>query len=193
MIAPAMNTPPGTRLRIADLARRSKFKQSIPAASLTRLAAVAQVQESIDAEFAFRVDAQNRHWLSGTASGSIALECQRCLEPVSKTIRTEFDLWLVTEQQLPQLQKLDPEQLLSADVHVLNGGVVDLLALVEDELLLNLDPQPCKDGACPSMPVMTYGAELEVQTSDDHSQQAADTHKPFAELKQRLQKKKNRD
>ncbi|MGI9323670.1 MAG: YceD family protein [Pseudomonadales bacterium] len=191
-----MNTPPGTRLRIADLARRSVFKHSIPAGSLTRLAAVAEVRESIHAEFAFRIDAQNRHWLSGKASGTVAQECHRCLEPVTRSISSEFDLWLVTERELPHLQKLqnlDREQLLSADLHVLIDDVVDLHTLIEDELLLTLDSQPCQDAACPSMPVMTYGAESEVQTSDEQSQHAAETHRPFAELKQRLQQKKNRD
>lgn len=190
MMAPAMNTPEGDRLRIADLAKLSVLKRVIPEAALERMQQVVQLLEPVTVQMALERDEQSRHWLRGEASTRVAVDCHRCLEPVEGSVATSFELWLVDEQQLDGLRQADPATLADADVRLIADGMVDVTLLIEDELLLELDMQPCREADCPQMPVMQYGSTDDVDPqrgqSDAASPAQAETQRPFADLKQLL-------
>lgn len=80
------------------------------------------------------------------AQATVTLECQRCLQPMALPLRFERRFRFVQGEE--EAARLDEE--LEDDVLAL-APRFDLLALVEDELLLALPLVPRHD-ACPALP-----------------------------------------
>jgi uncharacterized protein len=83
-------------------------------------------------ELAFAIDAQGLRTVHGRVRAEVALQCQRCLQPVSCAIDSEFHLAVIAsmteERRLPEgLEPLD-----------CSDGPVATVRLVEDEILLGL-------------------------------------------------------
>jgi len=82
------------------------------------------------------------------AQADVALECQRCLSFFNTTIEAANVLQVVgSEAALDDGQDLDPE----ATERIVGSERLDVLALIEDELILNLPYVPMHD-VCPSLP-----------------------------------------
>ncbi len=97
-------------------------------------------------------------WLHLTASTSIPLTCQRCMAPVYSLI--EVDQWyrFVATEEIAMAEDDEAEEdLLVMEPHF------DLLALLEDELIMALPVVPMHE-ACPVAPQMQSG-DLEAAES----------------------------
>ncbi|MFK7913734.1 MAG: YceD family protein [Pseudomonadales bacterium] len=186
-----MDTPSGDRLRLKDLIGRPVLERSIAASKLLRLAQLATLERAAQVTVLVVTDASGRHWLEGTASIALASECQRCLEPVQSTVSSQFRLWLLGSKAEARLKTSNLEVLQEHDVRLIVDGMIDLVALVEDELLLELPGQPCQDSSCPRMPELSYPADAGSRAErgaqqESRTQGESQTRRPFAGLKELL-------
>ena len=95
-------------------------------------------------------------WLHLEASTKIALQCQRCLQPVTVTLAAERSFMFVSGEDTAA--ELDAES--EDDVLALTHSL-DIQALVEDELLLTLPLVP-RHHHCPLPLVLPQGEEAAV-------------------------------
>ena len=108
-------------------------------------------------------------WLHLTAQVSLALQCQRCLQPVETAVEVDRTIRFVRGEEAAA--ELDEQS--DDDVLALQRSL-DLRELVEDELLLALPLVP-RHEVCPAPLPMSAG-EIEAAES------AEDTAHPFAAL-----------
>jgi uncharacterized protein len=87
-------------------------------------------------------------WLHLRADCLLPLTCQRCLGPVDVPVSFDRDFRFVADEATAAAEDEAAEE----DVLVLSRDF-DLLALVEDELLMALPVVPCH-GLCPVQPVL---------------------------------------
>jgi len=84
-------------------------------------------------ELEFDRDAQNLRILKGKLDAEVNLLCQRCLHPVKKRIRSEFQLGIVmTDEQAQNLPRVYEPLLVEHDEKLVIQDVV------EEELILSL-------------------------------------------------------
>lgn len=93
-----------------------------------------------------RLGDQSQMWLRLAVHAALPLSCQRCLHPVIEHIDFERDFRFVADEQTAEQEDDDSEE----DLLVLSPRF-DLLALIEDELLMGL-PIVAKHEACPVAP-----------------------------------------
>lgn len=111
-------------------------------------------------------------WLHLQAAATVTLTCQRCLQPVTQPLVADRWIRFVRDEALAE--KLDEES--EDDVLALpSRGLVDVLALVEDELILALPIVP-RHEACPQ-PLWVPPAEADEAVEPDETR----TH-PFEAL-----------
>lgn len=84
-----------------------------------------------------RAPGESSLWLHLTVAGHLGLECQRCLQPVSVPIQVDRRFLFAGDER--RAAELDAQ--LEEDVLALTS-TLDLLALVEDEVLLDLPLVP---------------------------------------------------
>lgn len=107
-------------------------------------------------------------WLHLQADAQVPLTCQRCLKPVWVDLTVDRDFRFVPDEATASAE----DDAADEDLLVLSAEF-DLLALVEDELLMDLPLVPMHE-ACESEGVLT---------SDDHETEAlAEKPNPFAVL-----------
>ena len=122
--------------------------------------------------------AEDDVWLHLQAETSVPLVCQRCMGTVATAL--EVDQWyrfVATEDIAMAEDDASEEDLL------VMAPQFDLLAVLEDELLMALPLVPMHD-ECPVVPVLQAGED---ELSDDAGEKPAKPH-PFAVLAQ-LKKK----
>jgi uncharacterized protein len=115
-----------------------QFSAKIDGQNLARVsAAIEQAEAPVDCHLEFFRDAEGHRVLKGDCSTRVVMVCQRCLEPVSLEVSSEFELGLVFgDDQAKQLpRRLEP-------VIVDENGYFDLWDVLEDEVLLSLPPFP---------------------------------------------------
>jgi uncharacterized protein len=105
--------------------------------------------------------------LDGRVQAELELSCQRCLEPVKQSVKSNFRFGLITSETEADMLPKEFEPLLVSD------GEESLLQLVEDELLLSLPIVAKHEAECSDI--------LLKHKNNDSPQQ--DTHRPFAGLK----------
>jgi uncharacterized protein len=113
---------------------------AIPLARMPRLAevlAAPQGQARVLLRFAREVDGLNV--VVGQVHAVLELQCQRCLQPVTKTIDRPFKLAVVRNDAEAKRVQADYETL------QVNDEAVFIRDLVEDELLLSLPMVPVHD------------------------------------------------
>lgn len=148
-----------------------------PATSLPRLADSAApeapasgwpaLQWSLHGEIRQPRGGKAQTWLHLTASGQVALTCQRCLKPVHEDI--DIDRWIRfvdTEAEAAALDVDSDDDVLALPRHL------DARELIEDELLLALPLVP-RHEACP---------EPLAHVDDLPEAQADERPNPFAKL-----------
>jgi uncharacterized protein len=118
-------------------------------------------------------------WLHLTAKTSVPLTCQRCMGTVSTPL--EVDQWyrFVATEDIAMAEDDESEE----DLLVMEPQF-DLLAVLEDELLMALPLVPMHD-ECPVAPVMQVGEEALTKEAGEQDEKP----NPFALLAQL--KKKN--
>ena len=119
-------------------------------------------------------------WLHLTASACISLTCQRCMGPAGMPL--EVDQWyrFVATEAIAMAEDDESEE----DLLVMEPQF-DLLALLEDELLMALPLVPMH-GECPVAPAMQVGEETLVPMArkDGDDQRLGEKPHPFAALAQ---------
>lgn len=83
-------------------------------------------------------------WLELEAHAHVTLQCQRCLQALQQPLVLERRFRFVASED--EAQRLDAD---SDDDHLVLEPRLDLRALVEDELILELPLVPRHEGSCP--------------------------------------------
>lgn len=86
----------------------------------------------VEIELEFSCDEQRQRLLKGKLGASVALLCQRCLEPVRLPVASEFTLGMVLNDEQARNLPKSYEPLMVEPEHL------DLYDVVEEELLLSL-------------------------------------------------------
>lgn len=136
---------------------------ALPVAGLARLMESLQRGEGT---LAYRVqggwDRRQRPLLKLQVSGTLQLQCQRCLETLEYAVDVDTALRLVAEEALAAEYDDDPDE---PDC-VADSTAFDLAALIEDEVLLALPPYPRHEaGACAAAAGAATGAHGEGTTA----------------------------
>lgn len=101
-----------------------------------------------------RLSMDNYHrfvWLTAQVKASVSLECQRCLEPVALDLSTDVHLAILNDERMIEHLEDETDFVIlgendsSHKGDYLNHAQVDLLALIEDELLLQIPFAPKHD------------------------------------------------
>jgi len=100
-------------------------------------------------------------------SGTVSLECQRCLQPMEQAIETESRIALIGAEAEAGRAPLEREPVLAP------GGRISIAELLTEELLLVLPIVPLHEDRerCTAEPVEA-----------EHAPQGGETHRPFANL-----------
>lgn len=113
------------------------LRGSVPLARLERvLPALASSDGELQVEFELGRDPGGIYYLAGAIRGDVAVNCQRCLEPVKQTLDLTFRLGLVKDEA--EMAAL-PEHYEALLVTAEPARVVDI---VSDEVLLALPLVP---------------------------------------------------
>ena len=137
--------------------------------SLRRLPRVSELLVSsegdVNAELVFGRDEQRLRILTGKLACDVSMVCQRCLEPVTKSIQSEFALGLVlTDEQAVNLPKIYEPLMVELDDNM------ELSDILDEELILSVpmfayhEPKDCKVDASV---VDFYDENEEVTTAED--------------------------
>lgn len=164
----------------------AELEGGIPLAELTRFRdAVLAIPEggSCRVRLTFSADSQRRRIVRGELEADVELECQRCMTGMSSTLRSSFELGLVSSdekaRQLPS--ELEP--------FVTDGDTVDLWTMVEDELLLALPAYPLHErDDCPAKSELEAlepgsGSDEPASDSDDERENPFNVLKGFKTTK----------
>lgn len=156
------------RLDVARLAARDmRLDASFAVRDCPRLVeALVDDSGTVTTRFASSLDDAGRVMIRGEADATVAMRCQRCLEPVTVGLRAAFDLAVVADEDEAAALTSGLEPLISAD------GQLDPRAMVEDELILALPLVALHDDEAACRPP----AKLEGPQGEQES--------PFAVLKQ---------
>ena len=111
------------------------------AGQVTRIAeSVVSVDSDVQASLSFNIDNQRLAVIDGHADVVVTLMCQRCGKPFEHQVHATFCFSpVVNDEQAEAL----PEAYEPVDVD--EFGEVDLLAMVEDEIILSLPIAPVHD------------------------------------------------
>lgn len=150
------------------------LKASLPLLSCKRLEpylskAEGFAKSKIDVNLVFRKDDEGRYILDGELESTLFLPCQRCLQGIEHSLSSEFSVQVLDELKVSGDRELAEDEL---EVVLSFEGKLDLLALVEDELIL-------------SLPLVIYHDKLDCNPKLVSIQQSAGQatgSKPFAEL-----------
>jgi len=101
---------------------------------------VVSVDSDVQVALSFNIDNQRLAVIDGSADVAVTLTCQRCSQPFAHQVHTTFCFSpVVTDEQAEAL----PEAYEA--VYVDGFGEVDLLAMIEDEVILSLPIAPVHD------------------------------------------------
>ena len=130
---------------------------TLPLSRFARIAreAVGSIDDQlINIDCKLSMDAYHRIvWLDGHVETKVPMECQRCLDPVEVPLISDFHLALVDDESLIERLDEDADFIVLGESESTTKGdyltpsTIDLLALLEDELLLLLPLSP-KHDAC---------------------------------------------
>ena len=101
---------------------------------------VVSVDSDVECEMSFAIDNQRLAVLTGDAKVTVSLECQRCGKPFTHQVYTTYCFSPVKNND--QVEAL-PEAYEPIEVN--EFGEIDLLAVVEDEIILSLPVVPVHD------------------------------------------------
>jgi uncharacterized protein len=164
------------RLNMPAFAREGvPLKETTPFTDLPRLAAEAHAPDSSAAvqweatgELRPRQGADDDVWVHLQAHTTIALTCQRCMSAVATPVQVDQWYRFVETEEIAMAEDDESDE----DLLVMEPQF-DLLAVLEDELLMALPLVPMHD-ECPVAPVLRVG--------DDEVGEADAKPNPFAVL-----------
>ena len=149
-------------LRFSETGRLLKGR--IPLAGMTRLADyLLQTEGEVEVELEFGVDDVRTSFLHGQLSTSLKLICQRCLGEMDHRINNDFLIAFVAEDKS---QETIPEQY---EPFLLDGELVHLQDLIEDELILALPIVPKHSQPCVELNPDINAKNADAETIKDQS------------------------
>lgn len=117
-------------------------------ADLPEQRAGAEVSWSVGGE----TDSLGRAWLRVAAQADLVVRCQRCMQPFVLAVQAGNTLQMMkSEAALDAAEEVDETDEEGYTERIVGSPRLDLLALVEDELILALPYVP-KHEACPALP-----------------------------------------
>lgn len=127
--------------RLAGQGRRLRGLMRLT--NMARLAEWIETRDgSVAVEVAFFDTEKGLHRAQGEVSGTLAVRCQRCLQPMELPIRSGLKLQFVEEAS-----KIEPED--DYEIVRVMRGPTSLLEAIEDELILALPIAPMHlEGRC---------------------------------------------
>ncbi len=133
--------------------------------------AAGEVRWEVSGEIQQRLGAPEEVWLDLRIEAEVPLECQRCLDSVAIPVLIDRPFLFAADEKAAA--ELDAES--DEDVLVLSRAF-DLVALIEDEVLLALPIVP-RHEACPKPIPVSFEAD---EAGDDNAEAARPN--PFAKL-----------
>lgn len=120
--------------------RQAHITASLPLQKFERLEQYLVKDEAddsseIDLKLDFIQDDEGRFILVGSMKGGLLLSCQRCLRGVEFILSSDFRVQILDELKVSGDRELAEDEL---EVVLSSEGELDLLALVEDEVILSL-------------------------------------------------------
>ena len=129
-----------------------KWSGQLPLSRFVRIAreAVGSIDDQlINIDCKLSMDAYHRiAWLDGHVETKVPMECQRCLETVEIELVSSFHLALVDDESMIERLDEDADFIVLGESEATTKGdydapaTADLLALIEDELLLLVPLSP---------------------------------------------------
>ena len=111
------------------------LKGTLDPSRLPRLAEMRCAITGLSYELRGRTDAEGRGWLQVLANGTLTLECQRCLGPLTFPLALRSELLLAESERDIETADDDIDR-------VPAGKAMDVCQLIEDEVLLALPMAP---------------------------------------------------
>lgn len=136
-------------------ARNGVISATLPIAKLERLTANLAATDARDSaqvlvDLNFGHDDEGRRKLTGSLQASVLQLCQRCLQPLQQDLHCTLDLLVLGSEA--ELDELPDAGAVTTDVIVDEAGELNLVALIEDELLLSLPLAPVhEDSDCSAL------------------------------------------
>lgn len=115
--------------------QKKRVEGNIPPSLLQRMLGAVSKLEDVTADLSFFRDEQGRYRVTGSVQARAQMQCQRCMQDYQIQVDTPVEAAIVwSDEQARQLPaELDPWV---AEQHL------DLIAAIEDELLLSLPTMP---------------------------------------------------
>ncbi len=181
MIAAAMATRKSSTPLYADLVRAgASISREIQPNLCARLGDATLQVEQIKAQLEFAVDADQRPCVNGQVSAEVTMACHLCTQPVALEIVAPVEGALAMHEAQAQAWQ---EQDSALSIIEVSGQTLDVVELIEDELLLKLPLNVCRDEACENRPQLGYGpSDAEVRRFEPRAED--DSGNPFAALAQ---------
>jgi len=129
-------------LKLAQMG--SHLKGQVALAKMTRLHnSLCDFQGNVEIDWLFSIDKKHHPTILGNLQAQLILQCQRCLQPMQWLIDKSLALTFLTNEQ--------DEEILPTGYEAITwtGASIQLMALIEDELILAL-PIIAKHDKCPS-------------------------------------------
>ncbi len=134
----------------------------LPLESMRRLkAACLEARGGVELALQFEQSAQGLGQMRGHIEARLTVRCQRCLEPMGLTLKSEPRAVLLSGEDRQ-------EQLAAGADMIVITKPVSLVELVEDELLLAMPMMPMHPReACPAAPFLAPDAAADDATSEN--------------------------
>ena len=143
--------PHDERLPLKTLAARDAVvERCVDARALTRFRRLCRSIDSVRARLSFGMEDKDDIRIKGLLTATVVVDCQRCLDPISVGLRSEFSVLAVADAN-DVARLADRGDLLEVDSYE-----PTLAELIEDELILTLPIRPCDLGNCEKAPPLAY-------------------------------------
>ena len=166
----------GSKDLFAMAMRHSAINCELPAAALSRVAESAN-DGALRVALAVEVGDADQILVSGKVDGTLALQCQRCLEPVNVPVSIDVKLAVAASESTPA----------PAGYELVTGDARTVLLrdLLEDDILLALPPVPMHpDPAdCGEVAALMNDYRATESADEDPAAEGEEKRHPFAILK----------
>ena len=171
MIAPAMKTRPQEALRYVELAQRgARFERSLGGADLPRWSEVVEGEVAVDVSLSFAQDEASRPCVKGSYRARSDMLCRRCSEVLPYEWAGDFELTIVGDETAASQLGVEHDVLLA------EGEELAVAEMLEDELLMAMPDQLCREEPCERMMPREFPAP------GGATESAAERGNPFAAI-----------
>ena len=160
----------------------AQIRRALQADQYPRLTQVLPALGDGEAVLHFGLDEQGRSMVDARVAFDCAMQCQLCLEPQPRQVDIQFTTLLAADETQAEQWSQQLDQASTSTISVV-GEDLDVAALVEDEVLLQLPSNVCLDDGCEMRPDLSYAPPGAGQNDGD-SLDLTVRESPFAVLEQ---------